>query len=292
MKQDLTVRDIIRHPLFNGFGRFIFPTMNGKINESLKIREIDSLLPYHSHINPETTQHVLDYLFDEVDQGKSLFYDFYSESQKQSDPEKRDTGLFFFRGKPNAPFAVICPGGGFSYVGSIHEGFPHAIKLSEHGFNAFVIHYRLGSGQKATEDLAAALSWIFKNAMELHIDTQQYSLWGSSAGARMAANIGSHGTKEYGGDDCPKPSAVIMAYTGHTDMTGNEPPTFAIVGSQDGIANPSVMKHRIKNLSRLGIVTEYQEIPGLDHGFGLGVGTLAQDWIEDAIAFWQRQFKD
>jgi len=292
LKQDRTVRDIITHPSFNGFGRFLFPMMAGKINDSHKIREIDALLPYHSHIHPETTENAIDYLFNEVRQGKRLFYDFYSESQKHSDPEKRDTGLFFFRGQANAPFAVICPGGGFSYVGSIHEGFPHAIKLSEHGFNAFVIHYRLGSGQKATEDLAAALSWIFRNAQELGIATQDYSLWGSSAGARMAAYIGSHSVKEFGGEDCPRPSAVIMAYTGHTDMTGNEPPTFAIVGSQDGIANPSVMKHRIKNLSRYGIVTEFHEIPGLDHGFGLGVGTPAQDWIKDAISFWQRQIKD
>ena len=45
----------------------------------------------------------------------------------------------FFRGRPGAPFAVICPGGGFSYVGSIHEGFPHALALSRMGYNAFVV---------------------------------------------------------------------------------------------------------------------------------------------------------
>lgn len=29
------------------------------------------------------------------------------------DPSKRNAGLFFFRGKPGAPFAIVAPGGGF-----------------------------------------------------------------------------------------------------------------------------------------------------------------------------------
>ena len=68
--------------------------------------------------------------------------------------------MFFFRGKPGAPFAVISPGGGFSYVGSIHEGFPLAVALSQKGYNAFVLQYRVGGETIACEDLAAALSYI------------------------------------------------------------------------------------------------------------------------------------
>ena len=65
--------------------------------------------------------------------GKPIFYDFYTAAQKQEQPAKANTGLFFFRGKPGAPFAVISPGGGFSYVGSIHEGFPYAVEISNEG---------------------------------------------------------------------------------------------------------------------------------------------------------------
>ena len=68
-------------------------------------------------------------MIDEAASGETIFYDFYTDQQKQSAPSKESTGLFFFRGKPGAPFAVISPGGGFSYVGSVHEGFPHAIAL-------------------------------------------------------------------------------------------------------------------------------------------------------------------
>lgn len=141
-------------------------------------------------------------------------------------PAKESTGLFFFRGKPGAPFAIICPGGGFSYVGSIHEGFPYAIELNKKGYNGFVLQYRVGGERAACEDLAAALSYIFQNADMLRVSTKDYSLWGSSAGARMAARLGSFGASGYGGNELVRPRTVVMAYTGHADFSRNDPPTF------------------------------------------------------------------
>jgi acetyl esterase/lipase len=171
--------------------------------------------------------------------------------------------LFFFRGRVGAPFAVICPGGGFSYVGSVHEGFPYAAEISGRGHNALVLRYRAGhGGAAATEDLAAALSFIFTNAKQLGADTSGYSLWGSSAGARMAAAIGSHGAAAFGGPRLPKPAAVVMAYTGHSDHSSDEPPTFVVVGERDGIAAPSVMERRVAALRRLGTDVEYRSYPG------------------------------
>ena len=64
-----------------------------------------------------------------------------------------------------------------------------------------------------------------------------------------------------------------MEYTGHSDYTKNDPPTFAVVGDDDGIANWRVMQRRLEILSNLGIPTEFHHYPGLGHGFGLGTGT-------------------
>jgi len=78
---------------------------------------------------------------------------------------RREYRAVLLPGKPGAPFAVISPGGGFSYVGSVHEGLPYAAAISKKGYNAFVLRYRAGSGGPiATQDLAAALSYIFRNA--------------------------------------------------------------------------------------------------------------------------------
>lgn len=156
-------------------------------------------------------------------------------------------------------------------------------------YNAFVLRYRAGhGGMVATQDLAAALSYIFENAKTLGVSTSDYSLWGSSAGARMAAAIGSHGVATYGGSKLPKPAAIVTAYTAHSDHSSDEPPTFVVVGERDGIAPPSIMERRVAALRRSGTDVEYRRYPDLGHGFGPGVGTSAEGWIGEATRFWER----
>lgn len=103
----------------------------------------------------------------------------------------------------------------------------------------------------------------------------------------MAAAIGSHGVAAFGGPDLPKPAAVVMAYTSHSDHSSNEPPTFVVVGDEDGIAPPSAMERRITALRQLGTTVEYRKYPAVGHGFGTGVGTSAEGWISQAIEFWE-----
>ena len=105
----------------------------------------------------------------------------------------------------------------------------------------------------------------------------------------MAAWLGSYGAEAFGGGDLPRPGAVIMQYTGHSDYTPDAPPTFACVGENDGIASWHTMERRIQALSDLGIPTEFHHYPGLSHGFGLGTGTAAEGWIDQAVAFWEAQ---
>lgn len=47
------------------------------------------------------------------------------------------------------------------------------------------------------------------------------------------------------------------------------------------------MQNRLQRLSALGIPTEFHVYEGLGHGFGLGIGTIAEGWIKDAIKFWE-----
>lgn len=285
---DDTILNLLNHPAFAGFSRLLLPWDDRRYDNSLRLRNIDSLLPYHSHVDPATVVNALNHMIDDVGRGNTVFYDFYSEDEKKKEPAKSQTGLFFFRGKPGAPFAIIAPGGGFSYVGSVHEGFPYAVAISTQGYNAFVLKYRAGAGgEVATRDLAAAISYVFRNTKALGVGTKSYSLWGSSAGARMAAAIGSHGTSRFGGDDVPKPSTVVMAYTGHSDYSANEPPTFVVVGEQDGIASPSAMARRVDALRKAGTPVEFHRYRDLGHGFGPGIGTSAEGWLERAVRFWE-----
>lgn len=271
-----TIADVLAHPAFDGFSRYILPLEWG-YDADMPLTDIAQLLPYHNYIDAERCVGYINQMIDSVAAGRRIYYDLGRE----------DAGLFFFRGRPGAPFAVVCPGGGFSYVGSIHEGFPHALALSQMGYNAFVIQYQTGSAQTACEDLAAGIEYIFRHATELQVDTAGYSVWGSSAGARMVAYIGSYGTAAFGAVQLPRPRTVVMAYTGHSEYTRQDPPTYSVVGSNDGIANQNTMRRRTEALQAIGIPAEFHLYPNLRHGFGLGIGTSADGWIDGAVRFWE-----
>jgi acetyl esterase/lipase len=288
-----TVGHLLAHPAFTGFAELLLPWDNRGYDESMRLSDIGRLLPYHSHVDPKVVVGALNRMIDEANAGTRIFHDFYTPAQKRDQPSKKHAGLFFFPGKPGARFAVIAPGGGLSYVGSVHEGFPYAAEISDMGYNAFVLKYRAGMGaMAATEDLAAAISYIFANAGELGVSIQNYSVWGSSAGARVAAAIGSHGVSKFGGRQVPRPSTVVMAYTGHFDYSRDEPPTFVVVGEQDAIAPPHAMEARIAALRRAGTEVEYHRYKNVGHGFGPGVGTSAEGWISAAVRFWEKAVRD
>ena len=285
---DTHIADVVNDPVFGDYGRLIFPVdewyYSGETPGQLR-------LTWYSNIQPDKTVEIVNYMHDHAAAGDVIFFDIYTEAEKAADPAKRDTGLFFFRGEPGAKFAICNAGGGFAYVGAMHDSFPHALELSKMGYNAFALIYRPGA-QTACEDLARAISFIFSHAEELGVDVEGYSLWGGSAGARMAAYLGTYGPAGFGGDPLPRPAAVIMQYTGHSEYSKNDPATYVCVGTSDGIASWRTMQRRLEAMAALGIPTEFHAYEGLGHGFGLGKGTVAEGWINDAVAFWEEQTEE
>ena len=279
------IADVVREPLFGDWGRLLFPADGGYWSGST----LGALrLTWYSGIRPARTVAIVNFLRERTAAGERVFHDIYTPAEKAADPRKRDTGLFFFRGKPGAKVAILNAGGGFAFVGAMHDSFPHALELAQRGYNAFALIYRPGA-RTASEDLARAIAYIHEHAAELGIDAAGYSLWGGSAGARMAAWLGAHGTERFGEKPYPRPAAVIMQYTGLSEVTGKEPPTYSCVGTADGIAPWRVMQRRTEAIRANGTNAEIEVFDGLPHGFGLGEGTAAEGWIERAVRFWERQ---
>ena len=282
------ITDVQNDPAFGDYGRLIFPVNSGFMSGDT----LGSLrLTWYNYIDPDKTVEIVNYLKNHAEAGETVFYDIYTDAEKAADPAKRDTGLFFFKGDPGAKFAIVNAGGGFAYVGAMHDSFPHALELSKMGYNAFALIYRPGA-QTACEDLARAIAFIFEHADELEIDTADYSLWGGSAGARMAAWLGTYGTESFGEDAYPRPAAVIVNYTGLSEVTGQEPPTYSAVGTDDGIASYRTMEQRINAIKANGTDAEIEVFNGLSHGFGIGTGTVAEGWIDRAVEFWERNMKN
>ena len=286
-----TVQDLIYHKAFTGYGELLLPFDENSNYYTLPLSQIARTMPYHSNVHPNVVLNAVNHLIDEVDKGQTIFYNIYTDNEKKQDPRKQTTGLFFFRGKQGAPFAIICPGGGFSYIGSLHEGFPLAKRISELGYNAFVIRYRIGSEQYATEDLAQAIAYVLQNSKTLGVSTEDYSLWGGSAGARMVGNIAYYGVKKVTNAHLPQPATAVIIYTGQSLYSKDFPPTFLAVASNDGIASADGMQHRAENLKRVGVPVAFHRYQTASHGFGLGNGTDAEGWLDLAVAFWQQYIK-
>jgi acetyl esterase/lipase len=292
-----TIAEVMADPLFGDYGRLLFP-VDLHIDPQMTLEEVTSSSVYlwYSDLQPAMTVEVINALHAWREEGRTIFYPIYTEEEQQRDPSLKNTGLFFFPGKPQERFAIMNAGGGFYYVGAMHDSFPHALTLSRQGYNAFALIYRTDS---PFGDLARAITFVEDRAEDLQVNPYGYSLWGGSASARMAASLGNRKILSYltgrkvipwqrKGEGLPQAASVIMQYTGYTEASRTDAPTYACVGTADGIAWYKTMEHRLKLLDAMGIPNEFHVYRGLSHGFGLGTGTAAEGWINDAIAFWNR----
>ena len=136
-------------PIKEGYGIACFKPYRWPFSCSYRLhwsgRTLEDLrLIWYCHIDPKETSAIVNDLWERAQQNETVFYDIYSVAEKAADPRKKDTGLFFFKGRKGAPFAVVNAGGGFIYVGAMHDSFPHAYELSKRGYNAFALIYRTG----------------------------------------------------------------------------------------------------------------------------------------------------
>lgn len=111
--EDITAQTAIDRVIadidFSPWGRLIFPAdssyWSGTTLGSLQLR-------WYSHIDAAKTVEIIRYFKAQSLRGEPVFFDIYTELEKQRDPRKRNTGLFFFRGKKGAKSAICSAGGG------------------------------------------------------------------------------------------------------------------------------------------------------------------------------------
>lgn len=282
-----TIGDVLDEPLFEPFARYLLPLETvsryrelSETDRKMPLSRLSRLLPYHTYIDVSEACGILNRLKARAKADDRIWIPL----------SHKDAGLFFYPGPKGAPFVLICAGGGFVYVGSIHEGFPYAEAMNRNGLNAFVLQYRVsGGGRTAMMDMAEGLYYILTHAKELGVSETKYVLMGSSAGARMAAVMGDVGLEAYGFPDRSKATAVLMAYTGYSDVSYDDPPTFMVQGTNDSIAPVEVVDWRMRAMKKLGTEVEYMRVEGMPHGFGLGTNTAAEGWVDRAASFFKHQ---
>ena len=65
------VRDIVEHPAFEGFGELLLPRDDNSGYYNTQLHNVSSLMPYHSHVEPNIVVGALNHMIDEVNDGKT-----------------------------------------------------------------------------------------------------------------------------------------------------------------------------------------------------------------------------
>jgi|GEM_PF-237066 len=136
---------------------------------------------------------------------------FLWENLPKMETQKRDTILYYCPAKRDSaaapqndnalqseasqfPAVIICPGGSYHHLGMPREGFATARWFSSHGFQAFVLRYRVAYNchhyPDQLEDLQMALVYIREHAEEYGIDKNKIGAIGFSAGGHLVTMAG------------------------------------------------------------------------------------------------------
>ena len=101
----------------------------------------------------------------------------------------------------------------------------------------------------------------------------------------MVGNIAQYGVKAFVSGNYPKPIMAVISYTGQSSYSKDFPSTFMNVSADDGIANATSVDRRVQNLKNAGVTVSYERYKNAGHGFGLGTGTDAAGWLNNAVIF-------
>lgn len=285
---------------FRAFQDFmIFKT--AEYTEQLKEKTFCDLQAAQHSWNADELEYGISHLLDLIHKGIKVDFDFWTDEEKAQDESKKGTKLFYLPGKENAPFVLICSGGGFSAVCSLVDAFPVAARINELGYNVFVLSYRIlpdaepkdfdNVMETAMEDVAAGVRFIRDHQEQFKISFDDYAACGFSAGAML---MGSWCLKDqgYGKYGLPAPSSVFLAYgpvTKLDEITELYPSTYAVYCQDDLIIKPETMEETVAKIKEKNVRCQVNKGERGDHGFGLGGNSDVAGWVDQAIAFWQQK---
>jgi acetyl esterase/lipase len=117
---------------------------------------------------------------------RDLAYATLSPSQKLD--------LYFPNGNGPFPLVLMVHGGAFMFGDKADDpSKPGTDDLLEHGFAVANVNYRLSGEAKAPaqiQDVKAAVRWLRAHAKEFSLNPDKIGAWGASAGANLAALLG------------------------------------------------------------------------------------------------------
>lgn len=201
---------------------------------------------------------------------------------------------------------VICPGGGYAYLATDHEGRQIAAWLNNLGVVGIMLEYRLGPKYHHPAemmDVQRAIRYVRANAAELHVGANRIGVMGFSAGGHLASTAATHFDR--GDPDAPdridrissRPDFAVLIYPvirpgGHAGsfknllgespdpkvlqslsndamVTPQTPPTFLVHSDDDPVVPSENSVEFYLALRRSHVPAELHIYQSGGHGFGL-----------------------
>jgi len=295
---------MMQHPIFDGY-RHMFMNMEDPVLRAFAPAKYrDFLKSQGREKQMKTALEAFNYLVRAVEEGQAELVTGIHDAESIRERASRThlTGMLY-HGQAGKPLAVIVPGGGFISNVTDWEGYPIAMALHRMGYSAFVVSYPIGRqlgekeerkrGEAATKELTQVIRYLTANQEQLSIDMSDYAMIGFSAGGLMTTAF-SFARYE---DNChknhlPRPKVIFPIYG--LDWNVEALPedrglsVFSVVGREDefgfaGVENALPALEKTLGSEAVSI----KIIDGLGHGFGNGEGTRAENWIQDAVSFWE-----
>lgn len=243
------------------------------------------------------------------------------DTKETRDRESKDTGEYRVTGvhnpyvtvflppkeKATGAAVVVVPGGGHRELWVKHEGENIAAWLCEKGIAAVVLRHRLAREKDspykidvhALQDGQRALRLVRSKAKEWNLDPNRVGMMGFSAGGEVVGLVCRAAAKgdEKATDPIDRESAIpsfqALVYAGPQGIRGekitkeNTPPTWILVGDEDGAMNWLVT--HFQDAKKAGVSAELHVFAKTGHGFGYrpykATGKPVESWPQRFVEF-------
>lgn len=206
----------------------------------------------------------------------------------------------------NGASVIVCPGGGYNILAVDKEGYEVAEWLSQLGYTAYVLQYRVPKNELgALQDAQRAIRTVRGSAKKWNIDPSQIGIMGFSAGGSLSARASTrfpeslYPTTDKLDNLSARPDFSILIYPAYLDrgknrmltpelkITAATPPMFLFVAGDDTFAHSSLVMGSA--LTQKKVPYELHIVPQGGHGFGMRPGNLAAETWPALCAKWMKR---
>ena len=208
------------------------------------------------------------------------------------------------KNKATGTAVIICPGGGFRYLGIDKGGYEIAEWLNTLGVAGFVLKYRTIPPFEhpiPLQDVQRAIRMVRSRADEWNINPHKIIIMGSSAGAFLAADAATKFDNGNSDAEDPidkvssRPDYLVLQYGARNadKVSTNTPPTFIILIDEESVAWVEASINFYLALNKAKVPAEMHIYEKGEHGFGIRPNEIRHGETWDIpVSTWHHRWAD